>query len=177
MTFADHRFIRPTPSLAGAKSVRVNPLKAFERLALAEGYELERMAENELELAVPGLWCDHNISLIWNSASEQVQIFLVFEGKTPGGRSNDICRLISLINENLSSGHFDYSSQHKALVYRNSVTLRGGATLKIEQAMDMIACALDAAERGYPASQYVIWAGKSPEDALTSALVDLASFP
>jgi hypothetical protein len=34
--------------------------------------------------------------------------------------------------------------------------------------------ALDAAERGYPACQYVIWAGESPEDALTRALVDLA---
>jgi len=41
----------------------------------------------------------------------------------------------------------------------------------------MIALALDAAERGYPACQYVIWAGKSPEDALTSALVDLAANP
>jgi hypothetical protein len=177
MTYADHSFIRPAPTLAGAKSVRTHPLKVFERLAIAEGYDLERISENEQELAVPGLWCDHNISLIWSSASEQVQIFLAFEGKTPGGRSDDICRLISLINENLSAGHFDYSAQLKALVYRNSVSLRGGATLKIEQAMDLIACALDAAERGYPASQYVIWAGKSPEDALTSALVDLASFP
>lgn len=177
MSFADHSFIRPAPSLAGAKSVRTNPTRVFERLALAEGYDIERIAPNELEMAIPGLWCDHTISLIWNSASEQIQIFLAFEGKTPGGRSDDICRLMSLINENLSAGHFDYSSQHKALVYRNALSLRGGATLKIEQAMDLIASALDAAERGYPACQYVIWAGKSPEDALTSALVDLASFP
>jgi len=177
MTFADHSFLRPAPSLAGSKSVRGNPIQVFERLALAEGYDLERVSPNELEVSVPGLWCDHNISLIWNAASEYVQIYLAFEGKTPGGRSDDICRLMSLINENLTSGHFDYSSQHNALVYRDSLSLRGGATLKIEQAMDMIACALDAAERGYPACQYVVWAGKSPEDALTSALVDLASFP
>jgi hypothetical protein len=84
---------------------------------------------------------------------------------------------MSLINERLAAGHFDYWDKNEALVYRNSVSLRGGATLRTEQAMDMIALALDAAERGYPACQYVIWAGKSPEDALTSALVDLAANP
>ena len=68
-----------------------------------------------------------------------------------------------------------YWDKNKSLVYRDSISLRGGANLKTEQAMDMIALALDAAERGYPACQYVIWAGKSPEYALTSALVDLES--
>ena len=84
---------------------------------------------------------------------------------------------MSLINERLVSGHFDYWPSSGGLIYRNSQSLRGGARLKIEQAQDLIAMALDAAERGYPACQYVVWAGKSPEDALTSALVDIAAYP
>ena len=177
MSFADHHCLRPAPSLMGAAALRENPTAVFERIALAEGYDLERIELNEIEIAVPGLWCDHDISIIWNPGTEQVQCFLMFEGKTPGGRSDDICRLMSLINENLKTGHFDYSTRHQALVYRNALTLKGGARLQTEQAMDIIASALDAAERGSPACQYVVWAGKSPEDALTSALVDLASFP
>jgi hypothetical protein len=158
-------------------ALRGNPISVFERLSLAEGYEVERKADNEIELTIPGLWCDHNVSFIWNSASEHVQCFLMFDSKTPGGRSDDMCRLISLINENLNSGHFEYSNQFKTLIYRNTLSLKGGAKLKVEQAMDLIANALDAAERGYPACQYVVWAGKSPEDALNSALMDLAGFP
>ncbi len=177
MTFADHSFIRPAPTLNGMDAFRGNPIAVFERLSLAEGYDLERKADNEIELSIPGLWCDHNISVIWNSASEHVQCFLMFDSKIPGGRSNDLCRLISLINENLAAGHFEYSDQFKTLVYRNALSLKGGAKLKIEQAMDLIANALDGAERGYPACQYVVWAGKSPEDALNSALMDLAAFP
>jgi hypothetical protein len=53
--------------------------------------------------------------------------------------------------------------------------LRGGAKIGIDQALDLMSQALDAAERGYPAAQYVIWAGKTPEDALAEALVDIAS--
>jgi len=177
MSFADDRCIRPNPSLNGALSMRANPIDVFSRLATAEGYDHERVDLNELHLSLPGLWCDHDVSITWNLGTEQIQIFLIFEGRTPGGRSDDICRLMSLINERLSAGHFDYWDKNEALVYRNSASLRGGATLRTEQAMDMLALALDAAERGYPASQYVIWAGKSPEDALTSALVDLAANP
>ena len=148
MSFADDRCIRPNPSLSGSVSMRKNPLDVFARLATAENYDYERVDLNEIHLSVPGLWCDHDISVTWNLGTEQIQLFLIFEGKTPGGRSDDICRLMSLINERLAAGHFDYWDKNQALVYRNSVSLRGGATLRTEQAMDMLALALDAAERG-----------------------------
>lgn len=175
MAFADQRRLRPSPSLSGSASVRANPIDVFARIALAENYDAERADLNEIHISVPGLWAEFDLSVSWNPASEQVQLFLLIEGRMPGGRSDDICRLMSLINERLVSGHFDYWEKNRGLVYRNTVSLRGGSTLRTEQALDLISLALDAAERGYPACQYVIWAGKSPEDALTSALVDIAA--
>lgn len=175
VNIADTRCVRPNPGLQTADALRANPLDVFERIAIAEHYDFERTSQDEIHINIAGQWSDHDISLTWNAASESVQLFLIFEGRLPGGRTDDICRLMSLINERLSAGHFDFWNKNKAMVYRNSQSLRGGAQLKTEQAMDMIALALDAAERGYPACQYVIWAGKSPEDALTSALVDLAT--
>ena len=47
--------------------------------------------------------------------------------------------------------------------------------MTLDQAIDVMSQSLDAAERGFPAAQYVIWAGKSPEDALAEALVDIAA--
>jgi len=177
MDFIEERCVRPSPSLRTAAAIRENPLNAFERLSLAENYDSERISDTEIHMSAPGLWCDYDISITWNSATEQVQLFLVFEGRIPGGRTDEICRLMSLINERLPAGHFEFWSKNAALVYRNTLTLSGGARLQTEQAMDMIAQSLDAASRGYPASQYVIWAGKSPEDALTTALVDIAANP
>lgn len=177
MSYADQRHLRPSPSLSGALGVRQNPLEVFTRICVAEGYDHEQVDLNELQISLPGLWCEHEVSLTWNAATEQIQVFLLFEGRMPGGRSDDICRLMSLLNERLASGHFDYWDKKRCLVYRDAASFRGGAKLGTEQGMDMLAHALDAAERGYPACQYVIWAGKSPEDALTSALVDLAAHP
>lgn len=175
MNLADEQQVRPQASLKGLLAARHNPLSVFERLSIAEHYEYERVSDTELHVSLPGLWCHHDVTLTWDVPTEQIKLILSFDGRTPGGRSNDICRLMSLINERLSIGHFDYWDKTGTLVYRNAQSLRGGARLKTEQAQDLIALALDAAERGYPACQYVVWAGKSPEDALTSALVDLAA--
>ncbi|MEM7727907.1 MAG: YbjN domain-containing protein [Pseudomonadota bacterium] len=175
MAFADDRCIRPQPRLNASKALRDNPVETFVRIATAESYAYERIGEHEVHISLTGLWCDHDLSLSWDTDEEQLSLFILFDGKVPGGRSDAICRLLSLLNERLCAGHFDYWQRNSTLVYRHAVSLRGGARLSIDQALDLMSQALDAAERGYPAAQYVIWAGKSPEDALAEALVDIAS--
>lgn len=175
MAFADDRCIRPVPTLKAAPRLRANPIETFIRIAVAENYAYERIGDHEVHISLHGLWCDHDLSLSWNSKEEQLSLFILFDGRVPGGRSDAICRLLSLLNERLAAGHFDFWQRNGNLVFRHSVSLRGGAALSLDQALDVMSQSLDAAERGYPAAQYVIWAGKSPEDALAEALVDIAS--
>lgn len=175
MAFADDRCIRPTPSLKSSVRLRVNPLETFVRIAIAESYGHERIGDDELHINMAGLWCDHELSLSWDAQSELLSFVIMFDGRVPGGRTDSICRLLSLLNEQIDSGHFGFWQRESSLVYRHAMSLKGGAKISTEQALDMMSQALDAAERGYPAAQYVIWAGKSPEDALAEALVDIAS--
>ncbi len=151
--------------------VRQNPLDVFWRVALAENYERERLSARELHISVPGQFSDHHMTLSWNAAEEALQLFLIFDGKLPCKRSDDICRLLSLINERLAAGNFVYWSKDDALVYRQTMTLAGQQRLSVDQAMAMLASAQKAAETGYPACQFMIWAGQSPEDAIDSALL------
>lgn len=167
--------IRPRPMLKSILPNRANPLDLFERIAIAEHYDYERLDLFEVNISLPGRCGSHDLSLRWNAAEEQIQIFLVLESRSPIGRTDAICRLMSLLNERLPAGHFDYWERNSSMVYRHNASLRGGAKLGIEQAMDIIATALDSAECGFPASQYVIWAGKTPEDALDQALNETAS--
>ena len=50
--------------------------------------------------------------------------------------------------------------------------LRASPGLSSAQMQDTIDIALTESERFYPAFQHVIWGGKSPEEAITLALVD-----
>lgn len=175
MATADDSCIRPGPRLRAASGLRANPIEVFHRIAVAESYRYEREGDNGLHIDLTGLRCDHDLSLSWCPESEVLSVFILFDGRIPGGRSPEICRLLSLLNERLVAGHFDFYDRTGGLVFRHAVTLKGGVALGTDQALDIMAQALDAAERGYPATQYVVWAGKSPEDALAEALVDIAA--
>lgn len=150
--------------------VKHNPLDVFARIALAENYDRERISANELHISIPSEHTDLHITFSWAYKEETLQLFLVFDGKLPTGRSENICRLLSLVNERLTAGHFDYWSKDDALIYRHSQRLSGQARLNPVQAMDIIADARMAANVGYPAFQYMIWAGLTPEEALEQAM-------
>jgi hypothetical protein len=44
--------------------------------------------------------------------------------------------------------------------------------LGVDQAQTIIDVAIDECERFYPVFQFIIWGGKTPEEALVAALVE-----
>jgi hypothetical protein len=57
-------------------------------------------------------------------------------------------------------------------LFRNGLLLTGGAQATEAQCEALIDLALDACERYFPAFQFVIWAGKSADDAMRSCLIE-----
>lgn len=155
--------------------VRQNPLDVFARLALAENYNRERISPNELHISLPGDFCDHHLTLNWSLSDGLMQSFLVFDFRIPDGRTPNFCELISRLNSRLTVGHFDYWDGDNVLVYRQSHCLPGDARFTTDQAMMMLVAALEAADKAYPACQYFLWAGKSAQDAIETALFDKAT--
>ena len=70
MSYADQRHIRPSPTLSGSIGVRQNPLGVFKRICIAEGYEYEFADINELQISLPGLWCQHCLLYTSDAADE-----------------------------------------------------------------------------------------------------------
>jgi len=52
------------------------------------------------------------------------------------------------------------------------VLLRGVSAASVEQVEDLVDIALSECERFYPAFQFVVWGGKSPAQAIASAMID-----
>ena len=96
MSHVDHLQMRPHLRLASIPSLRHNPLDVFERLCIGEHYDHDREGVSRLHLYVPGLWCHHDITLKWSPEDERLSLFLAFGDRYPGGRSDDMCRLMSL---------------------------------------------------------------------------------
>lgn len=161
-----------TASLHEAEEFDANPLDLLEQVASLRDWIFERSHEDELTICVQGEWRDHQISLNWRQDLSGLHIATTLDMRVPTDKRPQIRHLIALINEQLWTGHFDMWSEEGVLLFRNSLLLGGGATATPEQCEALLRLAVEACERYYPAIQFVLWAGKSAEEAIAAAMFE-----
>jgi hypothetical protein len=103
---------------------------------------------------------------------EALHLACTFDMKIPDARRAEVQRLIALINEQLWIGHFDIWMQSGLIMFRQALPLNGGLTATNLQCEAMLAGGVDASERYFPAVQFVVWAGKSAQEAMAAAMFE-----
>jgi hypothetical protein len=78
------------------------------------------------------------------------------------------------INEQLWIGHFEMWASSGVLLFRHAVLLDGSADplMTLDQAETVVEAAIDECERFYPVFQFVLWADKTPQEAIAAALIE-----
>lgn len=151
-----------------------NPLDMIEQLAALQDWSCERLADDEVNITASGQWADYHMSFNWRDDLEGLHLACAFDFKVPPLRKDEIYRLIAKVNEQIWLGHFDLWSGEGILMYRNGLVLAGGAEANGAQCEALLNMAVDTCERYFPAFQYVIWAGRSADEALKSSLFETA---
>ncbi len=149
-----------------------NPIDLVEDIAGKRNWLVDRAAQDEVNLIVAGSWCDLHISLNWHEEMEGLHLACTFDLKVPRNRREEVGRVVSMINEQLFYGHFDLWRAEGVLLFRHSVLLTGGASITTAQCDGMLAMMLKNAEQFYPVFQFVIWAGKSAEEAMQASMLE-----
>jgi hypothetical protein len=149
-----------------------NPLDVVEQLASAHEWSFARASEDEVTILVAGQWSDYQVSFTWMDDIEALHLACAFELKVPERRRTEMTELVSLINEQLWVGHFDVWSNDGIIMFRHALLFTGGIAASDAQCEALLGIALDACERHYQAFQFVLWAGKSPREALESSLFE-----
>lgn len=152
----------------------IDPLDVVEQVVASEQYAYERSDDGEIHFAVRGSWQDHSVWFAWSPGIETLHICLGVEAKVPTERRREVAELLTLLNERLWLGHFDVWSDDAAIVYRNALPLPGEIAPAPGQVAAMIAAAIEAGERFYPAYNFLIWGGRGPADAVAAALFETA---
>ena len=148
-----------------------NPVDMVEQIATIHDWVFERSAPDELTLSVAGSCCDYHISLTWREDLEALHLACAFDFRAAKARLPDLYRLMAKINEQLWLGHFDLWCEDNMMLYRNGVLLAGAGTHP-GQCEGLLKAALEACERYYKAFQFVLWAGKSAEEALSAIMLE-----
>jgi hypothetical protein len=148
------------------------PLEMLAALFDARGWDYEMASEEEVAAEFKGSWTSYQIRAIWREEDNALQLLVMPDVSVPSDKRNDIYTALGLINEQLWLGHFDLWSSNGLLLFRHGSLLPPNGMLGVDQAQTIIDVALDECERFYPVFQFIIWGGKSPEDALAAALIE-----
>jgi hypothetical protein len=151
---------------------RINPLEVVERVASTNDWSFERAGEDEITILVQGKWSDYQVSFTWMFDIEALHLACAFELKVPERLRAEVQQLISMINEQMWVGHFDLWIKEGIVMYRHALVLAGGVEASGRQCEALLATALNACERYFPAFQFVVWAGKSAREALDAAMFE-----
>src|SRR6185437_13341303 len=155
-----------------AESAAANPLDLVEQFVAANEWPFDRRNEEEIAVEVPGKWCDYSLYFAWREDVGAMHFTCAFDMKIQAQRRTQVHELLAVLNERLWLGHFGLWSEEGVPMFRHAVLLRGLNSVGIEQIEDLVDVALSECERFYPAFQFVIWGGKSADEAISASLLD-----
>ena len=147
-----------------------HPLDIVERLASMRDWTFDRAELDEMSVAVSGRWAEYQVAFTWIDNVEALHVACAFDLKVPDRRRNEVMQLISLANEQLWVGHFDYWSSEDAIMFRHALLLAGGAEPTHGQCEILLKKAVEACERYFQAFQFVLWAGRTAKEAIEGVL-------
>jgi hypothetical protein len=82
--------------------------------------------------------------------------------------------LVNLINQRVWLGHFEIWAEEGEVVFRHAMALPDGDRPSTAQVASMVDAAVEAADRFYPAFDFLIAGAKTPEEAMTACMFETA---
>lgn len=148
----------------------LHPIDIVEHIANTQDWEFDRIADNQIAMAVEGQWRTYSITLAWSDYDETLRLICTFEMEPPEHRTPQLMAALNAINDNCWAGAFTYWADQNLMVYRYGLVLAGGQMAAPDQIDTMISAAVLASERYYPALQLVTWGEREVEDAMQVAI-------
>lgn len=150
----------------------LHPIDIVEHIAAHHEWDFDRVADDQIAMAVEGQWRTYSITLAWSGYDETLRLICTFEMEPPEDKLPLIYDVLNRSNDMCWAGAFTYWQEQRLMVYRYGLVMAGGQIVLPEQIDRLIASAVNAAERFYPAFQLVAWGDQSPADAMNVAIAE-----
>jgi hypothetical protein len=150
----------------------LHPIDIVETLAEHHEWEFDRVADDQIAMAIEGSWRTYSLSLSWCARDETLRLICSFDMDPPAGSLPGLYEALDLANDKVWSGAFTLWREQKLMVFRYGLNLAGEAQASAAQIDDMVCTAVVACERFYPAFQLVCWGNEAPKTAMKVALTE-----
>ena len=149
------------------------PIDMLESYFAAHGWDHERQ-EEEVVATVKGSWTSYELRAIWQEGDGAMQFLALLDIKVAGERLHQMYETLTLVNEQLWLGHFEIWSSNQTLLFRHAALINTSeqAQFSLTAAETLVQSAIEECERFYPVFQFVLWGGKSPQEAIAAAMIE-----
>lgn len=151
-----------------------HPVDIVEQVIATNELPFERCGEDDLAAEYSGRWCAYQLWFAYRPDICGLHFSCAFDMRVPREMRERIFPLLAMINERLWIGHFDLWLEEGQPTFRHAMLFPGGLLPSGGQIEDLIRTAVTECERFYPAFQHVIWAGKTPLEAVEAAVFETA---
>ena len=148
----------------------IHPIDIVEHIATHYSWDFDRIAEDQIAMAVEGQWRTYSITLAWNAQDETLRLICTFEMEPPWDTMAQLYDTLNRANDLCWSGAFTYWAEQKLMVWRYGLVLTGQQMAGSEQIDTLISAAVNSSERFYPAFQLATWGNTAPEEAIKVAI-------
>ena len=149
-----------------------HPIDIVETLAEHHNWDFDRIADDQLAMAVVGQGRTYSITLAWSDFDETLRMVCTFEMDPPAEKIQALYHALNLINDECWSGTFTWWNTQKLMVFRYGLVQSGSQVASAKQIDTIIGAAVQNAERYYPAFQLVAYGDQTPEQALQVAIAE-----
>ena len=149
----------------------LDPLEVVEHVLSAENLTFDRTEDGDLAFALTGDWKDYELWFAWRPEADCLQLCLSVDLQIPVEQRPQAYEMMSVINQRVWLGHFEVWDDGE-VVFRHAMALMTGERPTLAQAAAMIDVAMEAADRFYPAYDFMIRGGKSPSEAIAACMFD-----
>ncbi|MBT6032533.1 MAG: hypothetical protein HOH19_08150 [Kordiimonadaceae bacterium] len=149
-----------------------NPLDILEFIVGQNEWPYERMGDEEIVAAITGEWCDFHMRYLWMADKNILQCAGQLDVRVTAKFRPNILEAITMINERLDMGYFSIWSDDNSIMFRSSFVPSTDAN-DTAQACDIVTKTIFAEiNRYFPVFQFIIWGGKTPEDAIEATMLE-----
>jgi hypothetical protein len=153
-------------------SDEVHPIDIVEHIAAHNDWDFDRIADDQIAMAVEGQWRTYSITLAWSDYDETLRMICTFEFEPPQDRLPTLFEGLNAVNDQCWAGAFSYWAKQQLMVYKYGLVLSGGQVASPEQIDTLITSAVVSSERYYPAFQLMSWTDKTAGQALQIAMAE-----
>jgi len=137
-------------------------------------FACERAEDGDVQFGFKGTWCEAVGYFSWREELPAMLFTVSFGLVAEEDKRPEAAHLIAMINENLWLGHFDLWDDDGSIVFRHALPMIGRSEIAPGEVQSLLAAAMDAADRFYPAFGFLLNEGKTAAEAAMAALFETA---